>query len=80
MVSELLGSWGDNELSPECLDGAQDYLQPYGISIPQSYTSYLSPITTSKLWNGACEAFPDNRLKVIFSPHFYYLLINYLSN
>ena len=23
MVSELLGSWGDNELSPECLDGAQ---------------------------------------------------------
>lgn len=22
-VSELLGSWGDNELSPECLDGAQ---------------------------------------------------------
>jgi protein arginine N-methyltransferase 5 len=23
MVSELLGSLGDNELSPECLDGAQ---------------------------------------------------------
>jgi protein arginine N-methyltransferase 5 len=23
MVSELLGSFGDNELSPECLDGAQ---------------------------------------------------------
>jgi PRMT5 arginine-N-methyltransferase len=23
LVSELLGSWGDNELSPECLDGAQ---------------------------------------------------------
>ena len=22
LVSELLGSWGDNELSPECLDGA----------------------------------------------------------
>ena len=26
LVSELLGSWGDNELSPECLDGAQSYL------------------------------------------------------
>ena len=26
MVSELLGSFGDNELSPECLDGAQDFL------------------------------------------------------
>ncbi len=24
MVSELLGSFGDNELSPECLDGAHD--------------------------------------------------------
>jgi protein arginine N-methyltransferase 5 len=35
MVSELLGSWGDNELSPECLDGAQKCLKPgVGISIP----------------------------------------------
>ncbi|CAH2020197.1 unnamed protein product [Acanthoscelides obtectus] len=25
LVSELLGSFGDNELSPECLDGAQRY-------------------------------------------------------
>jgi protein arginine N-methyltransferase 5 len=23
LISELLGSFGDNELSPECLDGAQ---------------------------------------------------------
>ena len=27
IVSELLGSFGDNELSPECLDGAQAYLK-----------------------------------------------------
>lgn len=27
IVSELLGSFGDNELSPECLDGAQIYLK-----------------------------------------------------
>lgn len=27
LVSELLGSFGDNELSPECLDGAQRFLQ-----------------------------------------------------
>lgn len=26
-VSELLGSFGDNELSPECLDGAQHMLK-----------------------------------------------------
>ena len=27
LVSELLGSFGDNELSPECLDGAQSFLK-----------------------------------------------------
>lgn len=27
IVSELLGSIGDNELSPECLDGAQKFLK-----------------------------------------------------
>ena len=26
LVSELLGSFGDNELSPECLDGAMRFL------------------------------------------------------
>ncbi|WPT16142.1 Protein arginine N-methyltransferase 1.5 [Picochlorum sp. SENEW3] len=50
LVSELLGSFGDNELSPECLDGAQKFLKPIGISIPSSYSSYLSPITASKAW------------------------------
>lgn len=53
MVSELLGSFGDNELSPECLDGAQKYLKPGGVSIPCSYTSYLAPISAAKLWNEA---------------------------
>ena len=43
LVSELLGSFGDNELSPECLDGAQRFLKEGGISIPQSYRSYLAP-------------------------------------
>ena len=60
LVSELLGSFGDNELSPECLDGAQQFLKEGGVSIPQSYTSFLHPITTAKLWNdvkvGHCSA------------------------
>ncbi|PSC71639.1 arginine N-methyltransferase [Micractinium conductrix] len=51
LVSELLGSFGDNELSPECLDGAQRFLKPDGVSIPQAYTSQLQPITSHKLWN-----------------------------
>lgn len=51
LVSELLGSFGDNELSPECLDGAQRFLALDGVSIPQSYTSFLAPVTTHKLYN-----------------------------
>ena len=27
LVSELLGSFGDNELSPECLDGAMSFVK-----------------------------------------------------
>lgn len=50
-VSELLGSFGDNELSPECLDGAQKYLAKGGISIPVSYTSFIAPISTNKVFN-----------------------------
>lgn len=51
IVSELLGSFGDNELSPECLDGAQRFLREDGVSIPTAYTSFIQPVTTSKLWN-----------------------------
>ncbi|KAG8747291.1 methyltransferase protein [Ceratobasidium sp. 414] len=51
LVSELLGSFGDNELSPECLDGAMRLLKPEGISIPASYTAYLAPLSASMLYN-----------------------------
>lgn len=51
LVSELLGSFGDNELSPECLDGAQRFLKEDGISIPSSYTSSIAPISTQAVWN-----------------------------
>ena len=63
LVSELLGSFGDNELSPECLDGAQRFLREDGISIPSSYTSYLQPITTCKLWN-------DVKVRTALAPPF----------
>ncbi|XP_075346854.1 LOW QUALITY PROTEIN: protein arginine N-methyltransferase 5 [Mycteria americana] len=51
VVSELLGSFADNELSPECLDGAQHCLKADGVSIPCTYTSFLAPISSSKLYN-----------------------------
>jgi len=72
LVSELLGSWGDNELSPECLDhcivrclsvkktlvaggsSGGDGSPVYdGISIPASYTSFMVPLSTSRLWMSA---------------------------
>lgn len=51
IISELLGSFGDNELSPECLDGVQRFLKDDGISIPCEYTSYLAPLQSEKLHN-----------------------------
>ena len=54
LVSELLGSFGDNELSPECLDGAQRFLKRgTGVSIPASYTSFLEPVTAARPWGDA---------------------------
>ncbi|KAK0796731.1 hypothetical protein LTR91_014292 [Friedmanniomyces endolithicus] len=50
LVSELLGSFADNELSPECLDGVQHVLHPgHGISIPQSFSAHLTPIASPRL-------------------------------
>ena len=50
LISELLGSFADNELSPECLDGILPLLNPtHGISIPRSYTAFLTPIAAPKL-------------------------------
>ena len=51
VVSELLGSFGDNELSPECLDGVQQsgILKTTCVSIPQNYTSYIAPVSSARL-------------------------------
>ncbi|KAM7540939.1 hypothetical protein Aperf_G00000023161 [Anoplocephala perfoliata] len=55
-VSELLGSFGDNELSPECLDGAQHMLKDDGISIPISYTSFIAPLQSLRISIDASRA------------------------
>ena len=51
VVSELLGSFGDNELSPECLDGAQlsGLMKPNAVSIPSDYVSFIAPLSSAKL-------------------------------
>ena len=51
VVSELLGSFGDNELSPECLDPflSGPCCKSTTISIPMQYTSFLAPISSVRL-------------------------------
>jgi protein arginine N-methyltransferase 5 len=46
LMSELLGSFGDNELSPECLNPTAKFLKPGGIFIPYSYTNYVIPLSS----------------------------------
>lgn len=46
LMSELLGSFGDNELSPECLNPTERFLRPGGIYIPYSYTNYVVPLSS----------------------------------
>ena len=65
ILSELLGSFGDNELAPECLDGAQRFLKlPHGIYLPNRYSSYLQPINSEKLWNSAKTSTGESPLEV----------------
>lgn len=65
LVSELLGSFGDNELSPECLDGAQRFLRSdTGISIPRQYTSFIAPLQSIKIFNEIKNSrLPDKTLR-----------------
>lgn len=51
VVSELLGSFGDNELSPECLFPIQKFMHQGSISIPSYYRSQVAPLSSQVLWN-----------------------------
>lgn len=64
VVSELLGSFGCNELSPECLDTlftSTNVCGPHTISIPTRYTSFAAPVASIKLYQKVIEhaLFPD---------------------
>lgn len=66
IVSELLGSFGCNELSPECCDGVQKHLKPSGIMIPQDSSSFIAPVSCSKLWICARDLPDTNGLNMPF--------------
>jgi len=46
LMSELLGSFGDNELSPECLIPTEKFLKKGGIFLPYEYTNYVVPLSS----------------------------------
>lgn len=50
-MSELLGSFGDNELSPECLEWAEKFLNEGGVCIPKNYTSFLTPVSCQNIYD-----------------------------
>ncbi|KAI3642484.1 hypothetical protein MP228_012039 [Amoeboaphelidium protococcarum] len=51
VISELLGSFGDNELCPECLRPAEHFLTVgfHQKFIPYKYSAYIQPITSTVL-------------------------------
>ncbi len=59
LVSELLGSFADNELSPECLAGAERWLAPDGISIPRRTTSFVAPVFAPRLSSALGDRKPE---------------------
>lgn len=57
VVSELLGSFGDNELCPEILNGMQrhGWYEEHAINIPQSYSSFLMPCYAPQIRDNLCR-------------------------
>ncbi|KAG5479483.1 hypothetical protein LSCM1_04747 [Leishmania martiniquensis] len=67
ILSELLGSLGDNELSPECIEAFHVQLEdierrrgiapnPYLTCIPQEYTAWVAPLMSAALNAALTEA------------------------
>lgn len=58
ILSELLGSFADNELSPECLVGTQNCLISGGVYIPQNSSSFMACCMSSRIWNNVTPRSP----------------------
>lgn len=84
LVSELLGSFGDNELAPECLDDlyATGVCKEATVCIPASFTSYIAPVSSLRLHSEAraqayypnsasdgLDSAPMGTLKVLETPY-----------
>lgn len=60
-ISELLGSFGCNELAPECLGSIEKmHSHKHTIFVPKSYTSYIAPISSPVLYQKLNQLHPSN--------------------
>ncbi|VEU23728.1 DEKNAAC105002 [Brettanomyces naardenensis] len=51
VISELLGSFGCNELAPECLDSIAQYCDPQdSVFIPSEFSTYIGPAISPALY------------------------------
>lgn len=85
-MSELLGSFGDNELSPECLAGAQRFLRGtthatasapvdrHSIMIPQSSQSFIQPVAYPKVARALARLHSEAGAAAEEMPHVVYTL------
>lgn len=70
VVSELMGSFGCNELMPECIDSIAipEVCSADCIFIPCSIESYIAPVTAPLLWKIASEKRIDYPMEQIYIP------------
>ena len=73
IVSELLGSFGDNELEPECLECASRLLKEGGVSIPAKAINYLAPVSSHKNWANAVTTHASTETPYVCYPNNAYL-------
>ncbi|KAG7829763.1 hypothetical protein KL920_002622 [Ogataea angusta] len=69
IISELLGSFGCNELSPECLYSVEQYCDPdNSIFIPKEYTSFVAPAISPSIYTKLLECNDLSKFHTCYVP------------
>ncbi|KAH3671690.1 hypothetical protein OGAPHI_000395 [Ogataea philodendri] len=69
VVSELLGSFGCNELSPECLYAVESYCDISNcIFIPKEYSSFAAPAISPSIYTKLLEGTDSDRFHKCYVP------------
>ena len=78
LVSELLGSFGDNELSPECLDGAQKFLKGNVVHLLKN--EYCGTSVASVVWKTITFVERFNQDFSVGISNFHYILYCFVDD